>query len=291
MSFAMFVTWVLVGVLAGVLAGLVMKRGGYGLSKDITLGLVGSIGASWIFRAVGVFPEAGIGAMAVVASIGAVVPIVGQRKMWPTERRGDEKADMWWRWGLGAAVVATVAWMTLGPVPQPAATAAVIEDKTYTVTPAAMTLKAGIVTGEVTELKVMERVEKGSDRVVTPAKLTATLKLKNTSADQTVRLVAGKILYIDVHGQPIALENARTEPALKFSTYGNERLEAACTRAVALRARSYRHVASMLKHGLDRLPPPTASASTPPQQLPLSHENVRGSDYYHSEEGDPPHAH
>ena len=225
MSFAMFVTWVLVGVLAGVLAGLVMKRGGYGLSKDITLGLVGSIGASWIFRAVGVFPEAGIGAMTVVASIGTVVPIIAQRKMRPTERLGEEKADMWWRWGLGAAVVATVAWMTLGPVPQPAATAAVIEDKTYTVTPAAMHLKAGIVTGEVTELKVVERVEKGSDRVVTPAKLTATLRLKNTSADQTVRLVAGKILYIDVHGQPIALENARTEPALKFSTYGNERLD------------------------------------------------------------------
>jgi transposase len=73
--------------------------------------------------------------------------------------------------------------------------------------------------------------------------------------------------------------------------YGNERLEAACTRAVVVRARSYRHVASMLKHGLDRLPPPAAAASTPPQQLALSHENVRGSDYYHSEEGDPPHAH
>jgi uncharacterized membrane protein YeaQ/YmgE (transglycosylase-associated protein family) len=225
MSFAMFVTWVLVGVLAGVLAGVVMKRGGYGLKTDTFLGLAGSIGASWIFRAVGVFPGAGIGAMAVVAAIGAVIPIVAQRKMWPTERLGDEKADLWWRWGLGAAVVATVAWMTLGPVPQPAATAAVIEDKTYTVTPAAMNLKAGIVTGEVTELKVMERVEKGSDRVVTPAKLTATLKLKNTSADQTVRLVTGKILYIDAQGQPITLEDGRTEPALKFATYGNERLD------------------------------------------------------------------
>jgi uncharacterized membrane protein YeaQ/YmgE (transglycosylase-associated protein family) len=225
MSFVMFVAWVLVGVLAGVLAGLVMKRGGYGLGKDVTLGLVGSIGASWIVRAVGMFPEAGIGAMTVIASIGAVVPIVAQRTMWPTERLGDEKADKWWRWGLGAAVVATIVWMTLGPVPQPAATAAVIEDKTYTVTPAALNLKAGIVTGEVTELKVTERVEKGSDRVVTPAKLTATLRLKNTSADQTVRLVAGKILYIDAHGQPIALEDARTEPTLKLAAYGNERLD------------------------------------------------------------------
>ena len=52
MSFVMFVTW----VLAGVLAGLVMKRGGYGLKRDIILGLVGSIGGGWIFRALGVFP-------------------------------------------------------------------------------------------------------------------------------------------------------------------------------------------------------------------------------------------
>ncbi len=63
MSFTMFVTWVIVGVLAGLLAGVVMKRGGYGLKKDIILGLVGGIGASWIFRALGVFPGAGIVAM------------------------------------------------------------------------------------------------------------------------------------------------------------------------------------------------------------------------------------
>src|SRR5207237_10230207 len=44
MSFVMFATWILVGVLAGVLAGLVMKRGGHGLKTDITLGLAGSIG-------------------------------------------------------------------------------------------------------------------------------------------------------------------------------------------------------------------------------------------------------
>ena len=134
---------------------------------------------------------------------------------------------MWWRWGLGAALVAVVAWMILGPTPQPAATAtaAVIEDKTYTVTPAAMKVKAGIVTGEVTEMKVTERVEQGSDRVVSPAKLTGTLKLKNTSTNQTVRLVAGKILYIDAQGLPIKLEESRTEPVVKFATYGSERLD------------------------------------------------------------------
>ena len=226
MSFAMFVTWVLVGVLAGVLAPLVMKRGGYGLKKDVILGLVGSIGGSWIFRAAGVFPGTGIVAMAVVASVGAAIPIIAQRKFWPTESVGEEKTVIkMWRWGLGAAVVAVVVWMILGPSPQPAATAAVVKDKTYTVTPAAMKVKAGIVTGEMTDMRVTERIEQGSDRVVSPAKFTAKVVLKNSSADQTVRLVAGKIRYIDAQGQPIQLEDARTEPTLRFASYGNDRLD------------------------------------------------------------------
>jgi len=135
-------------------------------------------------------------------------------------------AAMWkWKWWIGAALVAVVAWMAFGSSEQPVATAAVIADKTYTVTPAAMKVKAGIVTGEVTEMKVTERVEKGSGRVVAPAKLTAKVVLRNTSANQTVRLVAGKIQYIDAQGQPIKLEATRTEPTLKFSTYGSDRLD------------------------------------------------------------------
>src|SRR5712691_6243336 len=225
MSFVVFATWVLVGLLAGLLAGWVIKRGGYGLKRDIILGLAGSIGGSALLRTVGVFTEAGIVVVAVVAFVGAVIPIVVQRKFWPTERLGDEKSDRWWRWGLGATLVAVVAWMVLGPTPQPAAIAAVIEDKTYTVTPAAIKVKAGIVTGDVTEMKVTERVEQGSGRVVSPAKLTATVVLKNSSANQTVRLVAGTIKYIDVQGRPIKLEESRTESTLKFATYGSDRLD------------------------------------------------------------------
>jgi hypothetical protein len=116
--------------------------------------------------------------------------------------------------------------MTLGPVQQPAAVAAAIEDKTYAVTPASLQMKAGIVTGEVSEMKVAERVEKGSDRIVTAAKLTGMLRLKNTSANQTVRLLDGKLLYIDAQGQPIKLEDGRTEPTFKFAAYGSsERLD------------------------------------------------------------------
>lgn len=59
--------------------------------------------------------------------------------------------------------------------------------------------------------------------------------------------------------------------------YGKERLEAACTRAFAVRARSYRHVESILKNNLDRIPP---SAKAPAAGPPADHENIRGGDYY-----------
>jgi hypothetical protein len=105
--------------------------------------------------------------------------------------------------------------------PAPTATAAV-NDKVYTVTPNAMKVKAGIVTGEVTDMKVTERVEEGTGRVAMPAKLTGKLSLKNTSTDQTMRLVGGKISYIDMQGKPIALEDNRTEPAIQLGgSYGS----------------------------------------------------------------------
>jgi hypothetical protein len=74
-------------------------------------------------------------------------------------------------------------------------------------------------TGEVTDMKVVERVEEGSGRVAAPAKLTGKLSLKNTSSDQTMRLVGGKIRYIDMQGKPIALEDNRTEPTLQLGAH------------------------------------------------------------------------
>ena len=127
---------------------------------------------------------------------------------------------------IGATILATaVAVLTLGCAQGPSATAVTIGDKTYAVTPASVKVTAGILMGEVTEMKVTERVEQGSGRVVSPAKLTGTLRLKNTSGNQSVRLVAGKILYMDAQGRPIKLEEARSEPVVKFTAYNNERLD------------------------------------------------------------------
>jgi hypothetical protein len=101
----------------------------------------------------------------------------------------------------------------------------VIEDRTYPVTPASITVKSGIITGEVIELSVTERIEKGSERVVSPARLTGTLRLENASANRTVRLVGGRILFIDAQGQPIRLEAARTEPIVEFPADAHVRLD------------------------------------------------------------------
>jgi transposase len=60
--------------------------------------------------------------------------------------------------------------------------------------------------------------------------------------------------------------------------YTPKRLEAACARALAFKAYSYRNVESILKNGLDQQPLAPSSPQTP---LPLlEHENLRGKQYY-----------
>jgi transposase len=62
--------------------------------------------------------------------------------------------------------------------------------------------------------------------------------------------------------------------------YGEPRLEAACTRALAIGSPSYRSVRSILARGLDAQPLTPPTGQTEQRALPL-HDNVRGPDYYH----------
>lgn len=62
--------------------------------------------------------------------------------------------------------------------------------------------------------------------------------------------------------------------------HGAERLEAACRRALVLRAHGYQTVKNILSSGADQLPLPVEQEARP--TLPL-HENVRGSTYYDTE--------
>ena len=59
-------------------------------------------------------------------------------------------------------------------------------------------------------------------------------------------------------------------------TYGADRLEAACRRALAIQSLSYRSIQSILKNGLDRQPLPESDEHQPPRD----HANLRGASYY-----------
>ena len=103
--------------------------------------------------------------------------------------------------------------MILGPVERPAATTdPVIEDKTHAVTPAAMKVKAGLVTGEMTKVKVTERVEKG---VPGEAHRDCPVEEQLGESDRPSR--RGQDPLHRRAGQPIKLEDMRTEPTLTFS--------------------------------------------------------------------------
>lgn len=125
---------------------------------------------------------------------------------------------------LAAAVLAAI---SAGCTPAPAQKAPAVSDKTYAVKPDALTVKGELLSGALTEMKVVERVEEGSGRIDQPARLTGKLVLTNVSKDQSLRLVGGRVLYIDMQGRPIPLEDKRADPTLKVSqSYGSqERLD------------------------------------------------------------------
>lgn len=98
-------------------------------------------------------------------------------------------------------------------------------------------------------------------------------------AGPSVAAVVTKILESHVHPQQ------GFRPSLGIvrlgERYGSDRLEAACGRALAYAAVSYRSIKSILEKGLDRIAPVTE----PPEATPIVHENIRGAGYFESEVG------
>jgi transposase len=97
---------------------------------------------------------------------------------------------------------------------------------------------------------------------------------------------AGKI-GIATEGLVDAIITTKEHPQLAFrsclgilhlgKSYTNNRLEAACSRALKIGAYSYKSVASILKNNLDQVPVSTSAALTVTK---AEHENIRGGGYY-----------
>jgi len=58
-SLSQLIVWIVVGLLGGTLAGLLIKwdRKGFGLMRNLGLGLVGAFVGGLLFRLFGLFPE------------------------------------------------------------------------------------------------------------------------------------------------------------------------------------------------------------------------------------------
>ena len=124
---------------------------------------------------------------------------------------------MWTRL-VGMLVTAAGAAMVFGcSHPRLEVPAAVVEDKVFNATSASGPPTAGIMTGEVADIKVTEPIEKGGS-VVPPAKPIGELKLRNSSTDQPVRFFEGKIQFIDTQGKPIRSDEKQIKPTNKLQT-------------------------------------------------------------------------
>ena len=100
-----------------------------------------------------------------------------------------------------------------------------LEGTTYAVTPAAVEVHAGIIAGEITGMRVVQRVERSSDRLISPPRLMGALRLWSSSETHSVRLVVAKIQYLDDQWRPTKLQahHVRQRSPLRRSSPGSSR--------------------------------------------------------------------
>jgi len=82
MTLETFWMWVVVGLIAGWAAGYVLKDGGYGLTGDMVLGVMGSILASGLLLLLGVSADSGLVVSVIVPFVGAGAAIFLQHEFW-----------------------------------------------------------------------------------------------------------------------------------------------------------------------------------------------------------------
>ncbi|MCP4608217.1 MAG: IS21 family transposase [Planctomycetes bacterium] len=120
---------------------------------------------------------------------------------------------------------------------------------------------------------VREHMPKAHQAVLdwTPERLLEEAKRMGPSTSQLIEHV------INTSAHP--LQGARSSLGILRlkNTFGTERLERACERALLIHAFTYKSVRSILQKKIDHLP----LSEPPPAPSPIQHNNIRGSKYYH----------
>jgi uncharacterized membrane protein YeaQ/YmgE (transglycosylase-associated protein family) len=92
LSLDRIVVWVIIGLVGGSLAGLIIKRErrGFGILRNLALGLVGALVGGWLFRLLQLLPELDrvtISLRDVVAAVVGSLIVLGLLWLWQRWRR------------------------------------------------------------------------------------------------------------------------------------------------------------------------------------------------------------
>ena len=131
--------------------------------------------------------------------------------------RRRQNSSMWWAFGL--------AMLLFGIWSQQRAHSDTlvhsVQLKTVALRPASLPVSTAYLTGRLDGLTVVSRVETKTGKSVEGPDLQATLRLRNTTTDQAIRLLSGTVEYVNADGAVIPL--AKDQGNAGFSFLPDER--------------------------------------------------------------------
>ena len=121
-------------------------------------------------------------------------------------------SSMWWVVAL--AIILFGIWSQR--FAHSAAPALAIEVRTVALQPARIPVATASFVGDLESLTVISRVDKKTGKLADSPDLRATLRLRNATADQALRLLSGTVEYMGADGAQIPLAKAQGSSAFSF---------------------------------------------------------------------------
>ena len=126
--------------------------------------------------------------------------------------RRRQNSSMWWVVGL--AILLFGIWSQQHA--QSAAPLRSVQVKTTALTPDSIPVATASLAGQLSGLTVITQVDKATGHLVDTPDLQATLRLRNATADQALRLLSGTVEYMGADGAQIPLAKAQGSSAFSF---------------------------------------------------------------------------
>ena len=134
--------------------------------------------------------------------------------------RRQQDVSMWWV--LGVALLVLAIWSQQGA--HGAASVPSTHLKSTTLTPASVPVTTASLAGRLEGLTVITRVDTKTGKLAESPNLRATLRLRNTTSDQAIRLQSGTVEYVNAQGAPIPLAKTQGTSDFTFFPDGSEGL-------------------------------------------------------------------